>query len=97
MRAHKYHHPGFREFVVKRKARKEHDCGECRMPIHKGEEYYSDNFGGEHHPMGSGYPHQYYTHKVCERCWRGKKLWVGATPEDWEPEGAILEDWKPER
>jgi len=65
-------HP-YREFVVKRKARKWHTCDECRMNIPPGQEYYADTFGWEHNPRRAGL-HQYYTHKVCEDCWKGTKL-----------------------
>ena len=73
MKAHKFNHPNYREFVVKRKARKTHTCDECRKIIKVNDEYYADTFGGEHNPRRAG-GHQYYTHKVCSECWKGKNL-----------------------
>jgi len=63
-KGHKFHHDSFREFVVKRKARKYHECDECGKDIVPGEEYYADTFGHEHNPRRAG-GKEYYTHKVC--------------------------------
>ena len=72
-KAKKFRHSDYREFVVKRKAKKYHVCNECGMRINLGEEYYADSFGREHNPHRAG-SYEYYTHKVCENCWRGIKL-----------------------
>ena len=47
--------------VTKRKARKEHECGECYGTISPGEEYYEIAYKSDYL--------QWYTARVCVDCW----------------------------
>lgn len=47
--------------VVKRKARKEHQCENCYENIHSGKEY--REISGDD---GYGY---YWTKRICSKCW----------------------------
>ena len=53
-------------YVIKRKARVEHDCSDCWRIIEPGEEYYQLSL--EHYHYG------FYTKAICAECWRGKEL-----------------------
>ena len=53
-------------YVVKRKARVEHDCYDCGDVILPGEEYYQ--LALEHGFSG------WITKPICEKCWLGKEL-----------------------
>ena len=88
-KAHEFYHSDFREFVVKRKSRTYHNCDECGADILPDEEYYSDTSGQEHNFRRAG-GHEYYTHKVCEACWKGIEL--SARPKT--REDFILEEAK---
>lgn len=53
-------------FVVKRKARVEHECYDCRCYIEPGEEYYQLTL---ERPF-----YGFYTKHICEQCWEGREL-----------------------
>jgi hypothetical protein len=55
-------------FVVKRKARLEHWCKDCKGVIEPGEEYYELKL-----PQ---YRYGYITKRICEDCWQGRELEV---------------------
>ena len=98
MKAHKFQHETYREYVVKRKARTYHTCNECHGDIIPGEEYYADSFGYEHNPHRAG-GKEYYTHKVCEDCWKGISLRARKlTRKDFEPDiEKCREDFEPDK
>ena len=53
-------------FAVKRKARRDHECYDCRGCIEVGEQYYQLRL--------QQYDYGYYPKCVCKKCWRGKEL-----------------------
>lgn len=52
--------------MVKRKARKTHECNDCGCMIYVNEEYYVITYKGD--DFG------FHTAKLCEGCWSGKEL-----------------------
>ncbi len=62
--------------VTKRKAKgllpgEFYECSECDHEIKNGEEYYEDKF---HNPEEEGGYYEYNIKKICEKCWKGKRL-----------------------
>jgi hypothetical protein len=58
------------EFIIIRRAREEHECHECNMPIIKGLFYVEDHlkYYVSHHRGGWN---KFYTNKICLNCWKG--------------------------
>lgn len=54
--------------AVKRKARIEHECSDCRCIIELGEEYYQLTLSS-YHLLGG-----WITKHVCEQRWKGREL-----------------------
>ena len=93
MKTYKFNHQTYREYVVKRKARKEYDCSECYRIIRIGEEYYADHFASSLGSQMTGNPYSHIgqqswvTKKVCEDCWKGIELRARKlTRKDFEPD-----------
>ena len=55
-------------FVVKRKARVDHECHDCGGYIEPGEEYYQLTLRSFRSWDGWGTKH------ICEQCWQGREL-----------------------
>ena len=63
--------PG-KEFIVKRKARKNAVCHECGKPIFIGDEYIEDHINYVVASRSYGKPFlKWYTNKSCMKSWKG--------------------------
>lgn len=62
--------PG-KEYIVKRKARKNHVCHECSKPIFKGEYYIEDVIKYVTPRFGKKPFLKWYHNKICLKSWRG--------------------------
>ena len=62
-----------KEYIITRKANKNHRCHECHCLIAKGTNYIQDNINYAAPTRDGGGYKKYYTNKICLICWRGDK------------------------
>lgn len=62
--------PG-KEFIVNRRALKNHVCHECSKPIFKGESYIEDHINYLQRSRNDVVWKKHYTNRICFGCWRG--------------------------